>query len=156
MKIALPTRDNNIDSHFGHCEFFTIFTINNKAITNQEVIASPVGCGCKSDIAHSLSELGVQLMLAGNMGDGAVYVLTRSGIQVIRGCSGDVKDVALSWLNGELTDSGVVCQEHEHSHEHKHDREHGHKHEHELGHKHEGELGHKHGHENGHQHEHEC
>jgi len=133
MKIALPTRDNNIDSHFGHCEFFTIFTTDDKVITNQEVIASPVGCGCKSDIAQSLSAIGVELMLAGNMGDGAVNVLLRSGIQVVRGCSGDVKEVALSWLAGELTDSGVVCHEHDQEHEHTH----GHNHEHE----------HKHGHE---------
>ena len=24
MKIAIPTKDNQVDSHFGHCEFFSI------------------------------------------------------------------------------------------------------------------------------------
>lgn len=27
MKIAIPTRDNVIDNHFGHCEYYTILTV---------------------------------------------------------------------------------------------------------------------------------
>lgn len=27
-KIALPTRNGLIDDHFGHCEFYTIFTVD--------------------------------------------------------------------------------------------------------------------------------
>jgi predicted Fe-Mo cluster-binding NifX family protein len=116
MKIALPSRQNLIDDHFGHCEYFTIFTVdnNNKEIVAQETITSPAGCGCKSNIAQTLSEMGVKIMLAGNMGEGAVRVLNNSGIEVLRGCSGDVKKVALNWLAGSLTDSGDSCHEHEH------------------------------------------
>jgi len=115
MKIALPSRHNLIDDHFGHCEYFTVFTIdNNKTILDEEIIASPVGCGCKSNIAQTLSEMGVNIMLAGNMGEGAVNVLSNSGIQVFRGCSGDVKEVALNWLAGSVVDSGDSCHEHEH------------------------------------------
>jgi len=116
MKIALPTRQNIIDSHFGHCEYYTIFTVDNntKEIVNEETLASPAGCGCKSNIATTLSEIGVEIMLTGNMGEGAVRVLNNSGIEVLRGCSGDVKTVALNWLEGSLTDSGDSCQEHEH------------------------------------------
>ena len=53
-------------------------------------------------------------MLAGNMGQGAVNVLGNNGIQVLRGCSGNVKDVAESWLAGNLQDSGMACAQHEH------------------------------------------
>ncbi len=36
MKIALPTRQNVIDDHFGHCEYYTLFTINdNKEISTR-------------------------------------------------------------------------------------------------------------------------
>lgn len=117
MKIALPSRQNLIDDHFGHCEYFTIFTVDKdkKEIVNQETVASPVGCGCKSNIAETLSEIGVQIMLAGNMGEGAVRVLNNSGIEVLRGCSGDVRTVALEWLSGSLSDSGDSCHEHDHS-----------------------------------------
>ena len=117
MKIALPSRQNLIDDHFGHCDYFTIFTVDKdkQEIVDQETIASPVGCGCKSNIAQTLSEMGVQIMLAGNMGEGAVRVLNNSGIEVLRGCSGDVKSVALAWLSGSLADSGDSCHEHGHT-----------------------------------------
>lgn len=116
MKIALPSRQNFIDGHFGHCEYFTVFTIDDskKAILGQDTIASPAGCGCKSNIAQTLADMGVTLMIAGNMGDGAVNVLKTAGIEVIRGCSGEVKDVTLQWLAGSVLDSGDSCHEHGH------------------------------------------
>ena len=119
MKIALPSRQNMIDGHFGHCEYFTVFTVNeSKEIISQEIVDSPTGCGCKSNIAGVLANMGVTLMLAGNMGQGAVNVLHTAGIEVLRGCSGDVKTVANAWLQGALTDSGTSCSEHEHSCQH--------------------------------------
>jgi predicted Fe-Mo cluster-binding NifX family protein len=115
MKIALPSRQNRVDEHFGHCEYFTVFTINEKnEILAEETVASPANCGCKSNIAQSLSEMGVRMMLAGNMGQGAVNVLNRCGIEVLRGCSGDVREVAKGWLAGSLKDSGAACDQHAH------------------------------------------
>jgi len=116
MKIALPSRQSQIDSHFGHCEYFTIFTIDesSRKIVEEVTLASPAGCGCKSNIAQTLAEMGVEVMLAGNMGDGAVNVLNSAGIEVLRGCSGDVKETALKWLEGSLADSGDSCHEHDH------------------------------------------
>lgn len=115
MKIALPSRQNKIDEHFGHCEHFTVFTIDDqKKIISEEQIASPAGCGCKSNIAQVLAESGVKIMLAGNMGEGAVNILNSHGIDVMRGCSGDVKEVAQSWLSGNLKDSGMACDQHQH------------------------------------------
>jgi len=114
MKIALPTRENQIDSHFGHCEYFTVFTTDDdKKIIEKTILESPEGCGCKSNIASVLAELGVTVMLAGNMGGGAVNVLNSNGITVVRGCSGEVKKVAKAWLEGKIEDSQVTCVEHE-------------------------------------------
>lgn len=116
MKIALPSRGDQIDNHFGHCEYFTIFTVDTaaKQIIDSQSVSSPEGCGCKSNIASTLADMGVKVMLAGNMGDGAVRVLNKSGIEVLRGCSGNVKTVALKWLQGSLKDSGDSCLAHEH------------------------------------------
>ena len=115
MKIALPSYQNQVDEHFGHCEYFTVFTIDDqKKILSEEKITPATGCGCKSNIAQTLSQMGVQYMLAGNMGQGAVNVLNNQGINVLRGCSGNVKDVAESWLAGTLNDSGIACAQHEH------------------------------------------
>lgn len=120
MKIAIPTRDEEVDTHFGHCAYYTVFTIGgDNKITELELIASPEGCGCKSNIAEILKNEGVKLMLAGTMGDGALQTLNRSDIDVIRGCSGNVEDVVKAYLKGEITDSGIGCEHHhDHSGEH--------------------------------------
>jgi predicted Fe-Mo cluster-binding NifX family protein len=116
MKIALPSKNSRIDNHFGHCEYFTVFTVNeNNEIISEDTIDSPEGCGCKSDIAQRLSLMGVNIMLAGSMGEGAVNVLADNGIKVIRGCSGEIKTVIRNYLDGKLADSGIMCHEDHHA-----------------------------------------
>lgn len=117
MKIALPARGNQIDGHFGHCEHFKIFTTTESAIANEEIINPPAGCGCKSSVVADLAKMGVTLMIAGNMGEGAVNKLTSSGINVIRGIEGDPRTAVESYLKGLLTDNRKICSSHEHGHE---------------------------------------
>ena len=113
MRIAVPTRNDNVDGHFGHCEYYTIFSVDeNKTITDSEIIESPQGCGCKSNIAGILQEKGVKLLLAGNMGGGALNKLNAFGIDVIRGCSGNAKIIVEGFLKGEIFDSGESCSHH--------------------------------------------
>lgn len=135
MKVAIPTYSGNVDDHFGHCEYFQVFTTNdNKEIIHEELISSPNGCGCKSNIVEKLSSIGVKVMLAGNIGGGAINKLNENGIAVVRGCSGNVKNVLNDWLSGKIKDSGESCKEHEHHHGEGH------------GHGHEGRDCHEHGH----------
>ena len=119
MKIAIPTRGNLVDGHFGHCEMYSVFTINDNKIIDTEILPSPVGCGCKSNIASVLYEKGVSIMLAGNMGEGAMNVLNMHNIEVVRGCSGDVKAVAEAYISGNISDSGIGCSHHENGVEHQ-------------------------------------
>ena len=114
MKVAVPTRGNKVDDHFGHCEAYTVFSIDeNQKIISSELLPSPQGCGCKSNIASVLKEKGVSVMLAGNMGGGALNVLQNHGIQVFRGCSGDVNQLIETFLKGNIEDSGEGCHHHE-------------------------------------------
>lgn len=120
IKIAIPvTSDNRIDDHFGHCEFYGVYTISdNKEITDIQTIKSQQGCGCKSNIAAVLSNLGVTTMLAGGIGAGAINVLNHWGITVVRGCSGIAQEIVDAYLKGEISDNGESCQHHEHHHQH--------------------------------------
>ena len=113
MKIALPSDGTYVDEHFGHCQCFTIFDANNEnKIISEETLTPPPGCGCKSSVIPQLASMGVSVMLAGNMGGGAVNLLASNGIRVVRGCSGNVRDVAQAWLAGQVADSGASCQAH--------------------------------------------
>ena len=121
-KIALPiTKTNQIDDHFGHCEYYGIYTISNdNAIANIVTLKSEQGCGCKSNIAKVLSESGVSVMLASGIGNGAINVLNNHGIDVVRGCSGDAETIVKQFLDGKITDSGSSCSAHENHHGHGH------------------------------------
>lgn len=113
MKIAIPTRGTEVDDHFGHCAAYTIVTADDKGnLIQSEDLPSPQGCGCKSNIASVLQQMGVSVLLAGNMGDGARNVLTQHGIQVFRGNSGDVHQLAKAYLAGKINDSGESCSVH--------------------------------------------
>lgn len=122
MKIAVPvTSTNQIDGHFGHCESYSVFTISeNNEICETKRVESPQDCGCKSDIASVLAADGVTLMLAGGIGAGAINVLSNSGIDVIRGCSGDATEVVKLYLSGSVKDSGSSCQQHDAHHQDGH------------------------------------
>jgi predicted Fe-Mo cluster-binding NifX family protein len=115
MKIAVPvTKENQIDSHFGHCESYNVFTISDKnEINGVKNVESPQGCGCKSDIASVLASDGVTIMLTGGIGGGAINVLNNSGIEVIRGCTGNATEVVKLFLSGSIEDSGRSCHQHE-------------------------------------------
>ncbi len=126
MKIAVPvTKSNQIDDHFGHCEFYNIYSISdNKEIEAMQTIKSEQGCGCKSNIASILAQNGVSIMLAGGIGGGAINVLNNAGIEVVRGCSGDAADVIKQFIAGLIEDSGSSCQQHEKHHGQGHDHDH--------------------------------
>ncbi len=131
MKIAIPTRDGHVDDHFGHCAYYTIYTVEDGKVISSERLDSPEGCGCKSGIAADLHNMGVEVMLAGNMGPGAKNKLEANSIRVIRGCQGDPQTVVADFLAGRISDSGVGCASHDEHHEcgnHDHGHECAHHH----------------------------
>lgn len=114
-KIAIPSRDGLVDEHFGHCGYFTILSVDeSKSIAGEETFAPPAECGCRSNLVETLLGMGVTTLIAGNMGQGAADKLGRSGIRVIRGASGPIRDAAAAFLAGTLTDSSELCQAHGH------------------------------------------
>lgn len=123
MKVAIPTKEGNrIDDHFGHCEFYSIFTVDDNKIIEKQILQSPQGCGCKSNIAFDLAEMDVKVMLAGGIGQGAINKLASQNIEVIRNCKGDVDLLVNEYLAGNLVDGGLSCAAHAN---HNHDEGHG-------------------------------
>lgn len=118
MIIAIPTNNGIVDSHFGHSEYHTIVTLGeDNQMEKKEVFKSPQGCGCKSNLPQILSNMGVNVMLAGNMGAGALMKLNESGIKVYRGCQGDVDALINDFIENKIIDSGIGCTSHEEGHE---------------------------------------
>ncbi len=112
MKIAVPTRDGAVDAHFGHCAYFSIYTVEDGRIVGEERLESPETCGCKSGIAGELARSGVKKLIAGNIGEGAVRVLGSFGIEVVRGATGSARGAVEGFLAGKTFEHGANCHEH--------------------------------------------
>ncbi len=117
MKIAIPANGNKVEGHFGKCNNYAIVSISgDNKIENISNYDATDSCGCKSNIAETFLGMGVKTMLAGNMGKGAVDSITSQGIEVVRGCKGDITAVVNEFLDNKIIDSGEVCFTHEQHH----------------------------------------
>src|SRR3989339_826492 len=130
MKIAVPvSKENKIEAHIGQCESYNVFTVSDKKeIEGITKMKSPGGCGCNTDIAAVLASDGVTVMLAAGIGGGSTSAFNKSGINVIRGCSGDATEVVKLYLSGLVEDKGSSCNKHQPQPQHHHEHRHGHHH----------------------------
>lgn len=114
MKIAIATEGNNVSSHFGKCENFTIVELENSKVINEKVI-STVG-NQHGLLPGYLKQQGVDVVIAGGMGDGARENLVSSGIEIISGITGNIKDAINNYIKGELRSLNSGCSGHGQSH----------------------------------------
>ncbi len=115
MKIAVASENKMVTEHFGHCREFIIFDAENDQIIKAETITNP---GHKPGfLPNFLADRGVNIIISGGMGKGAVEIFNERNIEVILGASGDAKAVAEAYLQGALKSTGSVCHEHQHHNE---------------------------------------
>jgi len=113
MKIAVASEKNMVTEHFGHCENFNIFNIEDNKIIKEESIPNP---GHRPGfLPKFLAEQEVNVIMSGGMGQGAVDLFSEHKIEVITGVTGDAKKAVLEYLKGKLISSGSVCHEHQHN-----------------------------------------
>lgn len=112
IKIAVASENQYVTEHFGHCINFNIFESENNQIVKSESIPNP---GHKPGfLPNFLNEKGVNVIISGGMGGGAVDIFNEKGIEVIVGASGSAKTAAEAYLKGLLKSTGSVCHEHQH------------------------------------------
>ena len=103
MKIAVASEGRNITEHFGHCENFNIFYIEDKKIVKSESIPNP---GHRPGfLPNYLNDLGVGVIISGGMGSGAVDIFREKGIEVVIGARDARDTVENTWV--ELWNSVV-------------------------------------------------
>ncbi len=115
MKIAVASDREIVTGHFGHCEHFRIFNAENGKVISTEVVPNP---GHRPGfLPNFLNDMGVNVIISGGMGGGAVDIFNEKGIEVIVGVSGTANEVAALYLQGSLQSTGSVCHEHHHADE---------------------------------------
>lgn len=115
IKIAVASENGMVTGHFGHCESFMIFDTDGGQIMKAETISNP---GHKPGfLPNFLNDKGVNVIISGGMGGGAVDIFNEHNIEVIVGATGNAKEAAESYLQGKLKSTGSVCHEHQHQDE---------------------------------------
>ena len=113
MRIAVPFANGEVFQHFGHTENFKLYEIEAGQIVSSEISATN-GSGHDA-LASFLTNLSVNILLCGGIGDGAQAALSAAGIEICSGVQGDADAAVNAFLNGELVSEGVNC---DHHHEH--------------------------------------
>lgn len=113
MRIAIACEGSNVSGHFGHCEGFMVYDLNDNAVSNKEFIENP---GHKPGfLPVFLKDKNVNKVIAGGMGGRAQQLFEENGIEVIVGAKGSCEDNLASYMNGGLVSTKSVCSEHEHA-----------------------------------------
>jgi Mrp family chromosome partitioning ATPase/predicted Fe-Mo cluster-binding NifX family protein len=111
-KIAVASENEMVTEHFGHCANFNVFEVQGNQIVKSESIPNP---GHKPGfLPNFLNEMGVNVIISGGMGSGAIEIFNEKGIEVIIGASGNAKAAVQAYLQGSLKSTGSVCHDHQH------------------------------------------
>ena len=110
MKIAAACEKNIVAQHFGHCENFRIFDVDGGSIVGSTCVPNP---GHKPGfLPNFLGDQGIEVIIAGGMGAGAIEIFHSRHIQVVTGAQGGALEAAQAFSRGELDSTGAACEEH--------------------------------------------
>lgn len=122
MRVATTYDNGNIFMHFGRSEQFKIYDIQDGKVLNEQVVGTG-GTG-HGALAGLLANGGVDTLICGGIGGGAINALTQAGITVYAGAKGNCDACVEALIAGTLAQTGeATCNCHGHDHEHTH--EHG-------------------------------
>ncbi len=108
MRIAISSNGENIESlidqRFGRCKYFIILDTENKNIIKTDAVinkGAEQGHGAGIKAAEQLGELGVNIVLTGDLGPNATAVLEKLKIKAYR-ASGKAEDALSNFFDNKL------------------------------------------------------
>ncbi|MFC2044533.1 NifB/NifX family molybdenum-iron cluster-binding protein [Chloroflexota bacterium] len=110
MRYAIPVSGGVVSPHFGHCEHFALFDVDEptKKILKKEFVPSPEHQ--PGLLPEWLAEQGASIVIASGMGLRAQSLFQQNGIRVIMGAlESDPEKAVLSYLNGQLDTGDNIC-----------------------------------------------
>ena len=114
MRIAVAYDNGNVFQHFGRTEQFKVYETEEGKVVSSEVMGTN-GVGHEA-LAGLLADHKIDALICGGMGQGAQDALSEAGIEVCAGASGDADAAVEAYLRGELVNTGVNCDHHDHHH----------------------------------------
>lgn len=112
MLIAIPISDNKLDVHFGHCKEFALMKIDakeKKILSRQDVKAPPHQPGL---LPPWLAQLGVNMVIAGGMGERAKDLFNNQNIEVLIGAPEECPETVVGRYLTDTLQLGENCCDH--------------------------------------------
>ncbi len=108
MKFAVPTLNDELTAHFGHCEKFAVIETENNTVIKEEFVNPPVH---QPGVYPSfLADLGVDIIIAGGMGQKARNIFAAHNIQVCIGVAQDSpRELVEQYLADRLETGQNLC-----------------------------------------------
>ena len=105
---AIPTIDEKLCAHFGHCEKFAIVQVEDDKIISEEYLSPPVHQ--PGTYPRFLAEAGISTIISGGMGQKAQDIFTENMIEVFMGVgSEEPKKLVETYLNNQLQAGDNLC-----------------------------------------------
>lgn len=109
-KIASPLAEGKLCMHFGHCKEFAVLVAdekNGKIVKSERLTPPPHEPGV---LPEWLGGMGVELVIAGGMGERARELFAGQGVQVLTGAPADSPDnLVRNFFEGTLRLGDNVC-----------------------------------------------
>ena len=124
MKIAIPVDNGRLHSHFGGSRHFALIEVdqNTKTVLRSETLPAPEHQ--PGLFPRWLREQGVQVVIAGGIGQRALAIFAQNGISVVAGQpAAPVETLVAAYLAGQLVQTPEGCAHHQDHHGHG---QHGH------------------------------
>lgn len=110
IRIAIPLADGRLAMHFGHCERFALVDVNSETriiLQRADVDAPSHQPGL---LPPWLAERGVNMIIAGGMGQRAQALFAARDIQVLVGAPAETPEkLVADYLAGNLQPGENVC-----------------------------------------------
>jgi Mrp family chromosome partitioning ATPase/predicted Fe-Mo cluster-binding NifX family protein len=110
MRIAIPVAQGKLSLHFGHCDQFAIFDIddNLKKVINRNDATPPAHE--PGALPKWLHEQNVNVIIAGGMGQRAQQLFTQNDIEVVIGATtSSPEELVSTYLGGTLEAGDNIC-----------------------------------------------
>ncbi len=114
MRVAVAVDNNMVTQHFGHCEYFIVYDIEDNQKTGSEILKNPPHQ--RGYLPKYLKEHDIDVVITGSLGEMAQKLMKSLGMKVFCGAQGSAVDIINKYLAGELEDSGDICNQHQHHH----------------------------------------
>jgi len=108
FKVAIPLAEGRLGNHFGHCQQFAVIRVKEGLVDGKELHTPPPHE--PGVLPRWLGDLGVNLIIAGGMGQWALSLCAEQGIGVITGSPGQEPETLVQcYLSGALVSGRNAC-----------------------------------------------